>query len=578
MSDNTRPRGLGGLWDRLRTRFFYRVSVTGTTRLPSLGGGLIVSNHVSPVDPELIWRALHSTGGRELADRLEFLPVEREADGEPNTDPDLIARAREKLKAGGLVCLFAEGRVPRSGKLLRFTHAMEELVRDLNVPIIPLAIDRPWGSLVQIRGGKARWKWPRRFPYPVNMRFGESLAPSSSAFRVRLAVQEQQASLLASRIYPSETLPNKFIRAARRFPFRLAMVDHSGKELSFLKALAGTIALRARLKTRLEEDQRVGVLLPPTVGGALVNAALGMLGKVAVNLNYTASPEIYRYCVEKAKLKRVLTSKKFLEKIGWEASEEMLFLEDVLPEVTIFRRIGALLAASLLPTRALCRLYSKPTDPNAPVAVLFSSGSTGNPKGVVLSHFNILSNVQGMAQLLDFQPTDRIMGVLPFFHAFGYAVTLWFPLAAGYGAIYFPNPRDGRQVAKLIHKHRGTVIVCPPTFFQMYLRQCDPEQLRSLRYAIAGAEKLKAVLARQFEERFGLPLLEGYGATELSPAVSLNTFDSRDGDDVEVGRKSGSIGHPLPGVAVKAVHLDTGEDLDAGEEGMLLVKGPNVML
>ncbi|HLU49165.1 MAG TPA: AMP-binding protein, partial [Planctomycetota bacterium] len=161
---------------------------------------------------------------------------------------------------------------------------------------------------------------------------------------------------------------------------------------------------------------------------------------------------------------------------------------------------------------------------------------------------------------------------------FGYTVTLWFPLVAGYGAIYYPNPRDAKAIAKLMDEEQGTILVSPPTFFQIYLRQWPEGTGKWLRLAMAGAEKLKPSLAAEFERRFGFPLLEGYGTTELSPAVSFNTFDFRAGDHVEIGRKPGSIGHPLPGVAVKTIDLEDGHELEAGEEGLICVKGPNVML
>lgn len=527
------------------------------------------------MDPVLLRRALKKTGGRSLADRLEFLTARAEDDV---PDPEAIERARETLRRGGLLCVFAEGRIPRSGKLLRFSRAFETIAREVEVPVVPVAIHRPWGSLVELRDGRARWN-RRRLRYPVTIRFGEALAPPVSAFRVRRAVQELQATVVERLAGPNATLPHFFLRAARRYPTRLAAADSMGRNLRFFPALAGALALRRALRAPLRDSERVGVLLPPSVAALVVNLALAFLGKVAVNLNYTLASDTYRYCVDRAKLRKVITSRKFLARLGREESDLDLCLEDIAPSIGLFARLRALAQALFVPAFLLRRVLSLPTDPKAPVAVLFSSGSTGAPKGVVLSHQNIISNIQGMHQLIDFRPEDRIVGVLPFFHAFGYTVTFWFPLVAGYGAIYHPDPRDAKSIARLMDKWRATIIVSPPTFFQIYLRQWPEGTGKTLRIAMAGAEKLKSSLAETFQRRFGFPLFEGYGATELSPTVSFNTFDFTQGEHVvEVGLKPGSIGHPLPGVAVKAVGLDDGRELEAGEEGLLCVKGPNVML
>ncbi len=536
---------------------------------------MLVSNHVSPVDPLLVRRAVAIGRNKSDAARLVFLPASK---GPEYLRQEIVEVARAGLRDGRLVCLFAEGAIPRSGKLLRFTPVIESMVRDLPAVIIPVAIDRLWGPLAQERGEEVHWKWPRPFPYPVTVTFGKPLQKTASPYRIRRSVQELQASLFAQRKKPGETLPRKFVRAARRFPFRLAMVDHTGRRLNFLKSLAGALVLQRMLRPHLQGEERVGVLLPPSIGAALTNVALSFLGKVAVNLNYAWSRQTYESCLAKAKLRKVVTSAQFLDKLGWENREEFLELESLKSSVSLGHRLRAFLASAFLPSSLLARVYKLPDDPDAPVTVLFSSGSTGEPKGIVLSHFNILSNIQALNQTIQLGPKDRLVGVLPFFHSFGYSMTLWFPLASGNSALYHPDPRDGRAVAKLVRELGGTILVGPPTFFHIYLRQCEPDDFRNLRYAVAGAEKLKPTLAREFRERFGLPLLEGYGATELSPVVSLNTFDYPFGTEFERGHKEGTIGHPIPGVVVKVVGIETGKELEAGEEGLLCVKGPNVML
>jgi len=572
---NAQTQPIDGFISRLRLRLLYRVRVKGSDQLPRVHGALLVSNRVSVVDPVLIRRAVKKTLGKAALARLEFLNCSGIVGDELDR---ALTKARQQIEEGQLVCLFAEGTIERGGRLLRFTTTLERIIGGLKLPIIPVTVDRPWGSIARREEGAVRWKWPRRFPYNVTVCFGAPLPSSSSAFRVRRMVQEIQARLFERRKKRGETLTAKFIRTARRFPFRQAIDDHTGRRLNFLKALAGALTLRKALEKHLDDGPYIGVLLPPSGGGALVNVALSLLGKVPVNLNYTISKEAFEHCLEKAQIKTIITSKLFLRKLEMDARDEFFYVEDLRKEVGALSKLRGFLAASLLPASLIRKFYSASEDPSAPACVLFSSGSTGDPKGVILSHYNVLSNIQAVSQVFHLEGDDRVVGVLPFFHAFGFTITLWFPLVVGQGALFSPDPRDGKAVAELVRDRGGTLLVGPPTFFQMWMRHCKEEDFKTLRYALTGAEKLKPALARSFREKYGMPLLEGYGATEVAPVVSINTFDVREGDEVEIGHKEGSLGHPLPGVAVKVIDLETDEELDAGAEGMLCVKGPNVMV
>jgi acyl-[acyl-carrier-protein]-phospholipid O-acyltransferase/long-chain-fatty-acid--[acyl-carrier-protein] ligase len=210
--------------------------------------------------------------------------------------------------------------------------------------------------------------------------------------------------------------------------------------------------------------------------------------------------------------------------------------------------------------------------------VIFSSGSTGAPKGVMLSHRNIAANVEGIGQVIQFTASDRIMGVLPLFHSFGFTGTLWLPLLAGFGVVYHPNPTDAKTIGETVQKYQATLLISTPTFYAGYLRRCTREQFASLRYLIAGAEKLRGQIANAYQERFGSTILEGYGCTELAPVVAVNTPDVVDGKESQISHKPGTVGHPIPGVAAKIIDPDTEQPLGPGQEGLLLIKGPNVML
>src|SRR5256712_4679425 len=196
----------------------------------------------------------------------------------------------------------------------------------------------------------------------------------------------------------------------------------------------------------------------------------------------------------------------------------------------------------------------------------------------MLSHHNILSNVEGIEQVFSTTKHDRLMGVLPFFHSFGFTGTLWFPLLCGFGAVYHANPLDAKTVGELVHQYKATILISTPTFYAAYLRKCSVEEFSSLRYAIAGDEKLRETLAQAFKDKYGLDLLEGYGCTEMAPVVSVNVPDIEHSAPRQIGYKPRTVGHPLPGVAAKVVDRESGELLESGQEGLLLMKGPNRML
>jgi acyl-[acyl-carrier-protein]-phospholipid O-acyltransferase/long-chain-fatty-acid--[acyl-carrier-protein] ligase len=236
-----------------------------------------------------------------------------------------------------------------------------------------------------------------------------------------------------------------------------------------------------------------------------------------------------------------------------------------------------LLTARVGPAALLCRLFAREGDAESLATVVFSSGSTGVPKGVMLSHRNILANVDAIAQVFRLEPRDVIVGVLPFFHSFGFTVTLWLPMIEGFGAVYHPNPMDGKAIGDLAEKYRGSILVSTPTFYSGYIRKCRREQFAHVRYALVGAEKLRAPIAAAFQEHFGITLLEGYGCTEMSPVVAVNAPDVQDHGEFQRGSLAGTVGHALPGVVAKVVDPDTGEGPLIGKDGLLLVNGPSRM-
>jgi acyl-[acyl-carrier-protein]-phospholipid O-acyltransferase / long-chain-fatty-acid--[acyl-carrier-protein] ligase len=374
-------------------------------------------------------------------------------------------------------------------------------------------------------------------------------------------------------------LPRQFLRACRDALRRPKVADSSGAELSGARLLTGTLAVRRVLRRDvLAADERyVGILLPPSMGSVLANAALAIDRRIAVNLNYTVSSDILNSCIAQCGIRHVLTSPRLLERLSLKIDAEVVFVEDLREKVTAADKLIAAAQTWLLPAAVLERwLGLTAIQPDDLLTVMFTSGSTGKPKGVMLTHRNVGSNVHAIDQIVHLTKNDVLLGVLPMFHSFGYTTALWTALTLTPKAVYHYTPLEARQIGKLCRQHGATILIATPTFLRSYLRRCEPEDLKSLDVVFVGAEKLPPELAVAFEQKFGVRPVEGYGATELSPVVSGNIPPSRDLSGHQ-GVREGSIGRPLPGIEVKVVDLDTGVDLACGQQGMLLVRGPNVM-
>jgi acyl-[acyl-carrier-protein]-phospholipid O-acyltransferase/long-chain-fatty-acid--[acyl-carrier-protein] ligase len=323
----------------------------------------------------------------------------------------------------------------------------------------------------------------------------------------------------------------------------------------------------------------IGVLLPPSIPAALLNIGISLSGRVPVNLNYTASAEAIDMAIERCGLKTIFTSEKVLERFPLTRRSEMVMMEEVVCKFRKADKMRAFLAARLLPRFVVRRwLFPRDAKLDSLATIIFSSGSTGMPKGVMLSHRNIISNIEGVQQAIKIDRKDCLLGILPFFHSFGFTAGLWLPALSGFGVIYHSNPLDARKIGELCRNYRVTILISTPTFAWEYVRRCAADDFRSVRLAVVGAEKMKPELMQAFREKFGIDLFEGYGCTELSPVVAVGVPSSSGSRHRQSGNKAGTVGHPLPGIAVRVVRLGDGATLGSDQEGMLHVKGPNVMM
>jgi acyl-[acyl-carrier-protein]-phospholipid O-acyltransferase/long-chain-fatty-acid--[acyl-carrier-protein] ligase len=579
----------------LITHTIYRIRVYGRKNIPATGPALLVCNHISYID----WVFLVAVqrrfirfvifsgwskkwGLRHLLRWARVIPISGDVVG-PRAIVQALRTASDALAAGELVCIFAEGALTRSGFMLPFHRGFEQIVKRCPAPIIPVCLDQVWGSIFSYHGGKVIWKRPQELPYPISISFGEPLPPTTTAAEVRHIIQKMSADIALSRSNRRLPVHRQFVRMAARHPFRPCFIDtlRKGFVLNYGKALAGAMCLARRLRPMLADEPMVGVWLPPGVGAAATNIALALLGKTTVNLNYTSSPDSIASAIRQCGLKHVLTSRLFLHRVRLEPGPgvELIHGEDFRKVITLWERLRAYLTVILLPGWMLDHwvLRLGKHKPDNLATIIFSSGSTGEPKGVMLTHRNIAANAQSMVQVIDLQASDRLLGVLPFFHSFGYTVTLWAPLQVAASAVYHTDPRQAKDIGELCRKYKCTIYLSTATFLRFCLRRCEDRDFKSLRILVCGAEKLPPSLAQEFEQKFGVLPMEGYGCTELSPAVATNIPDKDISGIRQVCNKVGTIGQPLPGVAARVVHPDTFEQLAPGQEGLLLIYGANVM-
>lgn len=578
----------------LLSRFVYRVRIYDVENLPEKGPGLLVANHVSWLDGILLLlsssRNIRMVAYADyvkgpwigwLARLFGIIPI-RSGDG-PRALLQSLNTAREALLAGELVCIFAEGQVTRNGQLQKFERGLLKILKGTDAPVIPVFLDELWGSIFSYDRGKFLWKKPRHWPYPVSISFGAPLPGVNDVDVVRHGVLELGAKSMERRKHRRLLPAKQFIRQCRVAWRRTKVADSAGTQLTGGRLLAGSLALYRLLTSTVlkPENNYVGLLLPPSVGGVLANAAVTLAGKVAVNLNYTLSEDVVNYCIKDAGVQQVLTSRRFMEKRPMNLNAELIYLEDLSQQISGLAKIKALLIARFVPLRMLSRrLGLERVKPDDVMSIIFTSGSTGDPKGVMLTNDNVASNIEAVRHLLHLRPTDSVLGVLPFFHSFGYTVSMWLPLCTEPSGVYHFNPLDASTVGKLIEKYKSTILLATPTFLRSYMKRCSVEQMSSLNMVIVGAEKMPDELRDSFREKYGFEPSEGYGTTELSPIAAVNIPASRLGSESfgQTSTKHGTAGRVIPGSVAAVFDLETNERLGTNKEGMLKIKGPNVML
>lgn len=570
-----------------------RLEVLGFNNIPQNGGVLLLGNHISWLDWAIVQMAMPRRV-RFVMDRtiyekwylkffLDFFKVIPVSSRRVKEAAETV---KEYLNAGEVVCIFPEGAISRNGQLGEFKQGFELMAREANAVIVPFYLRGMWGDKFSRSSSKFK-EAKKSKKRDIILAFSESIDISSTASEVKQKVFELSFSSWERHTENFPSMQEAWVNTAKRLSSEFCMSDSRGGSLSYSKVLMSTILFSNLIKKN--KEQNIGILMPTTSAGAIVNMATLMAGKTVVNLNYTAPANSLKSSIKKAEIKTVYTAKQFITKLNAKGvnTDEILrdcnviYLEHLRGEISKVNAVIMLILVNILPAFLIKTFFIKKVNIDEVAAILFSSGSEGEPKGVMLSHKNFMANIKQISDILNMQDEDVLLASLPLFHAFGLTATTWLPLIEGIPMVCHPDPTDAVGIGKAVAKFNATVMFGTSTFLRLYARnkKVHPLMFKSLRLIIAGAEKLNPEVKEAFKSKFQKNILEGYGVTESAPVASVNLPDVLETDtfSVQVGNKAGSIGLPIPGTAFKIVDPSTMKELEPNMDGLILIGGPQVM-
>ena len=572
----------------------YKLEVNGITNIPQTGGVLLLGNHISWIDWAVVLMAVPKEV-RFVMDKTIYskwyikwifrmfnaIPI---SNASSKTTIKIIAK---QLDEGNIVVIFPEGSITRNGHLGEFKKGFEKILQltSTDVKVVPFYIRGLWESMFSRANQK--FKKSNR-TNSVTISFARYMKKeNANIISVKKQIINLSTKSWQEHIKNLKPLNETIFNRLKELKNNMIFTDSTGLELSGHKFLTASIVFKNLLKKQIE-NQNVGILLPSSTAGAFINYSVLLMGKTAVNLNYTSQIETLKYCISKAQIKSIITSRKFIEKLelrGIDLKEafedvELIYLEDLRQNISKAKSLSVFLSVKILPSFLSKFIYLTKTKKDDTVLILFSSGSEGTPKGIELSGDNILGNAQQIANIINVNDEDIILGSLPLFHAFGIVVTTYLPLIEGIRCVAHPDPTDGLAIAKLISSYKVTIMCGTSTFFRLYTKNQKIHSLmfESLRLVVSGAEKLREDVRIEFKKRFAKDILEGFGTTETSPVATCNLPDVLSPDfSIQKGQKAGTVGMAIPGTTIKVVDPVTFKELKVNEEGMILISGIQVM-
>ncbi|MEA1954855.1 MAG: acyl-[ACP]--phospholipid O-acyltransferase [Campylobacterota bacterium] len=587
------PQSLVRYMVRLVVGFKYKLSVEGLKNVNAEKGVLLLGNHVSFLD----WAILQMAYPKQIRFVMErsyyekwyfkpFLDFFGVIPISSRGSKGALVKVTEALNRGETVALFPEGHLSRNGHLGVFQRGFEIATKEVeDAVIVPFFLRGLWEDNFSY----ASQKMKRKKSKDISVTFGKSLDIHTGASEVKKAVFDLSVTSWGNYADTLQPIQKAWIHTVKEVGSTLCMADSTGVEVSANKFATGTLMMASALKPFVKESQNIGILLPTSVGGSMGNMALLSLGKTIVNLNYSSGNESLLHALKVANISSVVASKQFVTKLkakGFDMTAvlegvEVIYLEEIKEQMSRAKGVLMLMLVKMLPASLLSMLFIKNSHLEETAAILFSSGSEGTPKGIALSHKNIMGNIKQTNTLLNPTDNDVMLGTLPIFHSFGLTVTTLLPLIEGIPVASHPDPTDGFGIGKMAAKYEATILLATATFFRLYTRnrKLTPLMLKHLRMVVAGAEKLPVEIRDAFKKKFGHDIYEGYGATETTPVASGNMPDvlMLDSWKPQIGQKVGTVGLPLPGSAFRIVDPESFERLQTGEEGMILIGGTQIM-
>ncbi len=571
----------------------YRLNIHGLENIPSQGGVLLLGNHISWIDwlllqvatPRAIKFVMHKHFYekwyiRRILDFFDVIPIANVG------SKGALEAITKRLDNGEVVALFPEGRISFNGQMNEFKKGYEKSIAGTGHPIVPFYLYGLWGSTFSkanvffksmIRKGDKR---------DVRVVFGSQLPSKSQAHEVKQHVIELSRYAWEDSISELAPITHSWLRWAKTRPFKRSIVDTFGNDLNNIEVMREVFLFAKRFK--LINGENIGVLLPSSSMGAIVNMALLVIGKRPVNINYTLSADAIKNSISQAGIEKIITSKKFMHKLSPEGFDlgpilngRIVMVEDIGKTITQKEKIRTTIEVFFMPKVWLKWRYFLPVSMEDTAVILFASGSKGTPKGVELTHKNLMTNIKQVAALLQFQESDIILSSLPMFHSFGLSIMTLLPLCEGIGMISISDPENCATLGALSARHEATIIFGTSQSFKLYTenKNLHPLMFENIRMAVTGSQKLEPEIKKGFKEKFGLDIYEGYGATEASSVIAVNMPNGLDLDSMKIviGNKNGSVGQAIPGTTIKIIDPATNKAAEAEVEGMILVGGAQVM-